>query len=222
MGWILTPNEFWERLNVTPEQVAEQPIISRTLSKIGNRAQINELLQESEVAELRAVWQKIREMPKSRPMGPRAKKSNPTPDAIPMEAFCLAAGVPTLRFLGFVIGEALQRNQNLSKLIASAAHPDVTEKTVSMALDGDLGAAKLLHQHAGFLPMPKNSVVQIFGGAQIDARQQTQVTLPPVEDDARTMTERFNQRFLTSSIPKKAMDMLEAADQDEGNEDLVD
>ncbi len=210
-------NEFWERLGVTPEQVAEQPIISRTLSKIGNRSQVNELLQESEVPELRAVWGKIREMPKTRPMGPRVKKSNPTPDAIPMEAFCLSAGVPTLRFLGLLIAEALARNSDLSKLIASAAHPEVTKKTVDLALDGDLTAAKLLHQHAGFLPMPKNSVVQIFGGAQIDARQQTQVSLPPVEDDARAMTERFNRRFVAApeKIPARAMEMLEDGEQDE-------
>ena len=191
-------NEAWERLQVTPDQVANQPIIGRTLSKIGTRKQIIEILQESEVPELRAVLEKIQELPLTRPMGPREKKSHPTPDAIPMEAFCLSAGVPTLKFLSLVIVEALTRNADISKLIASAAHPNVTEKTVEMALDGDLAAAKLLHQHAGFLPMPKNSVVQIFGGAQIDARQQTQVTLPPVEDEARNMTDRFNQRFLAN------------------------
>jgi hypothetical protein len=194
----LTRNEAWERLQVTPAQVANQPIIGRTLSKIGTRKQIIELLQESEVPELRAVLEKIQELPLTRPMGPREKKSHPTPDAIPMEAFCLSAGVPTLKFLSLVVVEALTRNADISKLIASAAHPNVTEKTVEMALDGDLAAAKLLHQHAGFLPMPKNSVVQIFGGAQIDARQQTQVTLPPVEDEARNMTDRFNHRFLAN------------------------
>lgn len=212
----MTRNEAWERLQVTPDQVASQPIIGRTLSKIGTRKQIIELLQESEVPELRAVLEKIQELPLTRPMGPREKKSHPTPDAIPMEAFCLSAGVPTLKFLSLVIVEALTRNADLAKLIASAAHPQVTQKTVEVALEepiiwkdkngevhvvappGGDAARKLLHQHAGFLPMPKNSVVQIFGGAQIDARQQTQVTLPPVEDEARNMTDRFNQRFLAN------------------------
>ena len=199
----MTRDEAWERLGVRPQDVAGQPIIGRMLAKIGPRRAIIKLLRESEVPELRAVLAKVMELPDS-------KRTL----SIPMEAFCVAARVPTLRFLGLVIGEALARNADISKLIAAAAHPAVTRKTVHLAMQGSLSAAKMLHQHAGFLPAPKGAVVQIFNRTHIDARSESSMVLPAMEDESRRLTERFHDRFLTSA-PAPTLDIETDAELDE-------
>lgn len=90
-------------------------------------------------------------------------------DRLPIEAFCLAAKIPTMRMFG-VIAEACGKFSNdAANLIASVHHPEVVKATVASALH-PLGKEdrKMLHLHSGFVPVPKNQTVfnQFSPGAQ--------------------------------------------------------
>lgn len=180
-------SECLERIGVTADQIAEAPKISSVLRRsIGGRAKVLELLQGSSEPDARKILKVVEEV------GRRGRTG------LPLEAYAIAAGLTTRRMFELVAGEAFVRSGEEAALVAATAHPKVVRKSVEMALTGKgVNDRKMLHQHAGFLPMPKTQFVTMNGGQQINASSQTQVNvavLPSVEDSVKRLSDRFNEQ----------------------------
>jgi hypothetical protein len=114
---------------------------------------------------------------------------------LPIEAFCVAAGVSPLRALELITGAIVRLGANASTIIAAVNHPRVVEKTVEMALtDGGIEDRNTLHKAVGFLPQPKGSTtnIQLNANATSTAQSASAVPAPPPEQTIRRMVNRFN------------------------------
>jgi hypothetical protein len=123
---------------------------------------------------------------------------------LPVEAFCLAAGVPTNRVLEIVVATATRLGAQASDLIAAVAHPRVVEKTIEMALTDDGHRDReTLHKHAAFLPRPAGQSVRVNVTQNTQATAQaTVVAAPPPEQTIRRLVDRFNDaRALPAAEP---------------------
>lgn len=117
---------------------------------------------------------------------------------LPIEAFCVAAGVSPLSILGVLTGEIVRMGAQASSVIAAINHPRVVQKSVEMALtDGGVADRMVLHRATGFLPSPKgaqtNISVQTTASAAATAEPQIAVVAPPPEQTIRRLVDRFNE-----------------------------
>ncbi len=72
---------------------------------------------------------------------------------LPVEAFCLAAGVSPWRVLDSITVVAVRQTAQASAIIAAILHPRVVQKTVERALqDEGTSERMMLHKAVGFLP----------------------------------------------------------------------
>ena len=72
---------------------------------------------------------------------------------LPVEAFCLAAGVSPWRVLEGITVVAVRQGAQASAILAAVVHPSVVEKTVERALQDDGTKERMmLHKAVGFLP----------------------------------------------------------------------
>jgi len=166
-------DQAYERLGVTPEKVAAVPQISHLLRKLdgGKSAAIN-LLRGSENPDAR----RFLEVYQDAPMTSRALLS--------IEAFCIAANVPTYRLMGIVVEEAIRQGTLCSALIAASYLPRVVKKAAEMALtDAGVGDRKMLLQATGFLPVP-NGTTTIVSVPRAAGRGGSS-PLPPMEAEER-------------------------------------
>lgn len=214
--------DAWVKLGVTPEQVSAVPQVSGVLKSAGGRAKILGYLRSSNEPDARKVLNIIDGVE-----GNSLKKLW-MDSAIPMEAFCVSADIPTRRLLELVAGEVFLRSGQEAGLLAAAAHPKIVKKSIQKALEepvsvkqpdgtvkmepaeSGLADRRMLHQHAQFLPMPKTQFINMPHGT-IDNRQQTQVNVavaPPVEETVKRLSDRFNAHA-------SAMPVLEAVEVDE-------
>jgi hypothetical protein len=127
---------------------------------------------------------------------------------LPIEAFCLAAGVPALRILEVVTAVCVRIGATASQVIAAVSHPRVVEATVEMALTPDGHDDRSdLHKATGFLPTPRGNKTQINisqnASATSDANAQfAVVAAPPPEQTIRRLVDRFNDaRQMASQAP---------------------
>jgi hypothetical protein len=119
---------------------------------------------------------------------------------LPIEAFCLHAGVPALRILEIVTSVCVRIGATASTVIAALAHPRVVESTIQSAmLPGAEGHADRqdLHKATGFLPTPKGNKTQININQSANASAESNVaqqfvSAPPPEQTIRRMVDRFN------------------------------
>lgn len=156
-----------------------------------DRARILEYLAGSEEPEARKILEYYKRLP-----GYVAK-------LLPIEAFCVAAGVSTKKAFGLIAQETIDQSGKAGALLARAAHPQVVQATIEQALTpAGVQDRKFLHQSQGFLPLPKTQVLNVYGNAAIDQRRQTAnvAVLPPVEDSIRRLSDRFNDVMMAPAI----------------------
>ena len=122
---------------------------------------------------------------------------------LPIEAFCLAASVPTSRVLEIITAACVRLGAQASTIIAAVSHPSVVQKTVEMALtDEGIEDRNTLHKATGFLPTPKSAQTNITVTQNAVASAQVAVAAPSPESTIRTLAEAFNQRRgLPASTP---------------------
>jgi hypothetical protein len=193
-------------LEVTPEQAAGVPQITHILKKAGVLKDLIDFLRGSSDPLAKAylvIYDSLTFKQRQ---------------AAPIEAICVKAGIDTEKFFATVAGAVFSQTRHTAELMAAAAQPDVVQATVDAALDprGKVDR-KMLHQHSGFLPIPKTQIVSM-PGARIDARSQTNqtVVLPPVEDGVKKMSNRFNERFLgEAKLPAEEVIEAEFEESDE-------
>jgi hypothetical protein len=118
---------------------------------------------------------------------------------LPLEAFCLKAGVTTYRAMELITITAMRFGLQSSAIIAHLTHPEVVQATVDDATgdnpDLRTAAQTLLHKATGFLPQPKGNKTNIVvtQNAQTSATAQTaNVLAPPPEATIRRLIDRFN------------------------------
>jgi len=111
---------------------------------------------------------------------------------IPFEVYCIAAKIRPQDILPVLVVEVYDQASKVSALLAASQHPAVTEATMAAALS-PLGTAekKMLHQHAGFLPVSKNTIVNVRGDHAMIGGEQKNVVLRPVEESVRMLGDRF-------------------------------
>ena len=117
---------------------------------------------------------------------------------LPVEAFCLAAGVAPHRILELLTATAVRLGAQASTLVAAVNHARVVQKTVEMALtDEGTEDRATLHKATGFLPTPKGAQTNITIAQNATAQANAQaaaVPAPPPEATIRRMVNRFNDR----------------------------
>ena len=128
---------------------------------------------------------------------------------LPIEAFCVAAGVSPLTILEILTAVIVRQGVQASQVIAAVNHPRVVEKTVEMALtDEGIEDRKVLHLHSGFTPRnvgAKTNIV-LTQNATASAAAQT-VAAPPPEQTIRRLADRFN---LARALPEQVTEPLPA------------
>jgi len=126
---------------------------------------------------------------------------------LPVEAFCLAAGVSPHRVLEILTATVMRLGAQASSIIAAVNHPRVVEKTVEMALTDDgIEDRTMLHKHAGFLPTasgPKTNIVVTHNAAA--PAEAAWVAAPPPEQTIRRLADRFN---LSRAIPEQVTEPM--------------
>lgn len=124
---------------------------------------------------------------------------------LPFEAFCLAADLAPKRVLEVITGACFEQSSSTSALLASSSHPDIVESTIRAAKNSQYGGAdrKMLHQHSGFIPVPKNQTTIISSGGVQNNTQDNSKNLtvgisavPQIEDMMAKITNRFNTERL--------------------------
>lgn len=191
-------------LEVTEDALAGSPKIEHLFKSIGGSEKVIEFLAGSEEPEARAIVELRRRLNRD-----QAK-------AVPFEAYCIAANVPTKKMFGIIAAEAADQSAKATSLLADATHPMVVEATVKNALD-PLGSKdrEMLHKAKGFVPIPKTAVTFV---KNMDARQQTQVNvLPPVEDAVRRLSDRFNNGMDVPALPPP-QDIIDAEEEETDDE----
>lgn len=115
---------------------------------------------------------------------------------LPIEAFCLAAGVPPVRALSLLTEVVVRFGVQASAIIAAVNQPRVVQKTVEMAMTDDGFADRaLFHKATGFTPTPKGAQINIHASANAAAGSTAQaatVPAPQPEGTIRRLIDRFN------------------------------
>lgn len=213
-------------LDLTPAQVAAQPEITPTLRRAKLLPMVVEYLRGSADPDAKrylGVWDGL------------TKRSQAD---LSIEVVATASGLSTERLFELIAGEVFRQAKYEGALLAAAAHPKVVAKSIERALEepitvtnsdgtqttlaAECGVAdrKMLHQQAGFLPMPKTQFVSLPGVKSIDARTQTQnvTVLPSVESSVKRMADRFGEKLL-GPAPEVPEVELEDSQDDEGEDD---
>jgi hypothetical protein len=190
-------------LEVTPEAVAECPRIEHLFKGIGGQSKVLEYLSGSEETEARAI------------LAMRGRLTYAQAGAVPFEAYCVAAKITTKKIFGIISQEVMTQSSAATLLLSKAAHPRVVEATIKRAM-GPLGTAdaRMLHQAEGFVPVPKNSITHIHGNVDQRTQVANVAVLPPVEDNVRRLSDRFN-----SAMTAPPVQIAEVFDDDEDNGD---
>lgn len=192
---------------MTEALLAGCPLISHITRAVGDSAAIMEFMRGSEDERARPFCERADTLK----LGELR--------AVPIEAFCLAVGMPPKKFLGFLMEEVSEQSKLQSALLAKASHPTVLAATVASAtIPGKEGVQdrKMLHLAEGLLPVPKTNVT-FFNRTSIDARQQTvNATLAPVESSVRRISERF---IAAPASNAPVVELLPEPESSEGDDD---
>lgn len=199
----------YEILEIDEESVRKVPKIEHLFRGIGGKQKVFEYLEGSEEPEARKI------------LDLRDRLSQHEANALPFEAFCVAAGIPVKKMFGIISQEVMEQSAKATALLAKARHTEVVQATIENALlpTGDKDR-KMLHQAEGFVPVPKNSVTNIYGNQTIDARTQQKIDvaiLPSVEDGVRAISDRFNDQI--DKIDESKMIEAPIIDLDDEDED---
>lgn len=125
-------------------------------------------------------------------------------DLLPVEAFCVYAGVHPFALWEAIVVSLTRVNANEGAYIAAINHPAVVRRSVEEALKPDGHSDREWQlKHAGFLPQPKGNVINVQASATAAAASQSAAlatTSPPPEQTIRRLTDRFND-LRASDVP---------------------
>ena len=191
-------SEAYERLGVSKDEVAKQPVITSTLTVLdpitkGKQSSIRgvdkaiEFLRGSHEADARKFLDVYDSIP------------NSTRIVLPIEAFAVASGLSTKRVLELVTGACFEQSANVAELISRSARPKLVGVAVKQALKSkNFDERKLVLQHEGYAPIPKTQVVNVSGDVNTDNRIQS-VNVneigAPIEKSMSRINDRFNERL---------------------------
>lgn len=103
-----------------------------------------------------------------------------------LEDLCASAEISPGEFLGKVTQVAFEQSADISNLIAAVHQPDVVAYTIKQAKrpKGHMDR-RMLFQHAGFLPMPKGTEINILNAlsARASAKDDEKGGLPTFEEE---------------------------------------
>ncbi len=179
----------YERLGITPEEVAAVPKISHLLESISKpwQKKILNYILGSDADESRRFLEVYSSVP------PSNRK------VLPFEAFCVAAKVSTKRMWEVIQGTVFEQSDSESAMLVAIAHPDIVKDTIKRAKT-KFGSAekKMLHQSRGLVPVPKNNVTFIRDqkNTLIDNRDQRQIAnvqMVPLDERVNRISDRFNE-----------------------------
>lgn len=105
--------------------------------------------------------------------------------ALSLEAFCVAANVPSLKVLRLIRDSCIAMSREAASIVASLNHPRVVEKTVEVALTSEgIADRNTLHKATGFLPTPKSAqtIVSVNTSATAQAATAPQIASAPSTD----------------------------------------
>lgn len=187
--------QAYQRLGIDRARVAEAPRVTPQLGKI------TKMLEQLGLNLPRDLYYYLAasDHPDAREII-RVRNSIPRVFAklLPVEAFCIAASVPTTRVPEMIVVAAMRMGVQASSMIAAMAHPTVVKQTVKMALtDGGVDDREMLHKATGFLPQPRGAQTQINVHTQANAASQAEakaasVSAPAPESAIKRLSERLN------------------------------
>jgi hypothetical protein len=122
---------------------------------------------------------------------------------LPLEAFCIKAGISPLELLKEIGASARAIYQIQASMAAAEAHPAIVGKSIELAKEGDVDHTTLQMKHMAFLPLPKGSQVQVNVNASANAASSAQsatVAAPAPENTIRGLVNRFNLPAKTQAI----------------------
>jgi len=176
-------DEGYERLGVTPEQVGAVRPLSLLVRKFGGRkSEAIGLLRSSEDSAARAFLEVYDDAPAA------SRKQ------LPLEAFCVAAGIPPRRLWEIIAGEKFERDAMVCAAIVGTNLPEIVEKTVEFAKKpGRWRDRMALLEATGFLPTPSR------GSQTMVTVQAEHNEWPPLR--RRSNPDRFNDRGRSALPP---------------------
>ena len=115
---------------------------------------------------------------------------------LPIESFCLAAGVDPLNILQAIVDSISRLNAMNAAVNLSVAQPEVVDTTVNAALDIDNGHKdrRLYMQVSGLMPTSKGAqtIVNVRTSANASSAPVQVVAAPPPEQTVRRLSERLH------------------------------
>lgn len=167
-------------LEIDAQAVLDSPRIEHLFKGIGGQRQVFEYLSGSEEPEAR----KLIEL--------RGRLNQKQADAIPFEAYCVAAGISVKKMFGIIAAETADQSAKATMLLSKSRHPEVLQATIDNALTpfGDKDR-KMLHQAEGYVPVPKTSVTHFHAHVDQRTTAQAATALPPPEDSIKALSARF-------------------------------
>lgn len=178
-------------LGVKAEELEDCPKIEHLITPIGHQ-RIFEYLSGSDDEDAKALL-KVRKM-----LNEKQQR------AVPMEVYCVAAGLSTKKVFGLICAEAMDQEEKAKQLLFRVRHTEVVNATIESAMDLEFGSQdrKMLHLAGGFLPTPKNSITFVRQ-QNVDNRLQGATivqALPPPEDTIRRLGDRFNDKVMDIKV----------------------
>jgi hypothetical protein len=217
--------EAYRSIGVSPDLVSSQPMIRHELARIGRA-----IRRASNVPASPYYYLSLSDAPDARAVlaayyavSPRQRKY------LPIEAFCVKAGVTTTQCYDAVLVSMQRSNRLVSAAVASATHPQIVIDTIGIALDPHvapetrLTAQQLLHRAVGFTPLPRHAQtivnVSAIAESQSAAAQLSSGGAPPPERTIRRLSERLNAlrpgvpaALPAAEIPESATPLVEVED----------
>lgn len=184
--------EAYERLGVTREEVAKQPIITTVLKEgVGGVDKGIEYLRTSSEPDATKFLRVYDELPNSHRV------------ILPIEAFALAANITTKRVLELITGACFEQSSSVAELISKSAKPKLVQVSVKAGMKlKNFEDRKMVLQHEGYAPLPKTQVVNVSGGVNTDNRIQSVSIneLGGVEKAMSRVNDRFNDLLAAKGI----------------------
>lgn len=195
-------SEVFERFEVDPKVLGSHPQITHILTKsLGKIEVVIGYLRGSdskEALELVRLWDLA---------------SVPQRKVLTFEGFCLAAKSTPRKMMGVIMQAVLEESSASTEMLAAAAQPQIIERTIKEAkkVKGQ-DERKILLQHSGFMPAPKNTVFNNFGSMSQDNRKQiANVSVTQLDEDSDNIAsamDKFNtKRMLESGEEKEVIDV---------------
>jgi len=197
---VLAPGlaDAYDRLEITPEQVAASPRIDQLLAAVGSRTKIFDYLAASEEPEARVVFNLRSRLTRSQQLN------------VPLEAYAVAAKLSTKKLFGLIMQEVMDNSTKISAMLAKIHHPEVVQTSIKQAKKpSGIKDREMLHKAVGFLPTPKNAFTVVVGDQHINRNKVNVAVLPPLENVARDLNQRFidlTHKKDVRAIPGRAKD----------------